>query len=176
MFDDCFHTPTPERRAAGGLPAVPGRDQGPDRGCPDPCRTRRQQRADPALLGDRARDPRAPRPRGLGLGGDQAPLVGPPPNVPRYKGAVGDEPAPHAGFRPSVARLGGLLTSCEQTAVGTQSGARIQAPRRRHPPVVRPPSIRERVVPQRSSSSSVCLTRPRSATSSRPCSTTSSRS
>jgi DUF1016 N-terminal domain len=31
MFDDWSRNHAPERRAAGGLPAVPGRGQGPDR-------------------------------------------------------------------------------------------------------------------------------------------------
>ena len=59
MFDDPSRNRTPERCAAGRLPAVPGRDQGPDRGRTDPCRARGQQRADPAVLGDWQRDPDA---------------------------------------------------------------------------------------------------------------------
>lgn len=130
-----------QQRAADGLPTVPRRDQGPDRGCADSCRARRQQRADPAPLGDRPRDPRSRAPRGVGRQGHQSPGRRLATGAPGCDGLLAVKPALHAELRRRLAPRGGQQrscpTGCGTTSVGPHPLPARQARRLRITPPVR---------------------------------------
>ena len=89
---------------AGRLSRVPRRGQGADRSRTHSCRTRRQQRADQALLGDWARDSRPRAARGLGRQGHRPIGRGSPSRLPRDDRPLACQPPPHAPLRQRLAR------------------------------------------------------------------------